>query len=140
MHRLGDPAYHNLYESLNLLQQDDPEPQPLPASPFQSVVHWFGRSYVLPDACFIDKHGDEYIGFTDLNHIEPIPNGIMHGFTGVSRTWRRQGIGTALKLRAIDYAREHGYRYIRAFNLPSQEGASALNEKLGFKKAFGYVT
>ena len=138
--RNADSALHRLHEFLNAVKLDDPERQPFLPIPFESVVHWFGRSYVLPDACFIAKCGEQYIGFTDLNHIEPIPQGIMHGFTGVAREWRRQGVATALKLRAISYAFERGYRTIRAFNLPSQPEMMALNETLGFRRAFCYVT
>jgi RNA polymerase sigma factor (sigma-70 family) len=136
----ADAALHNLHEFLNLVKQDDPERQPFMPVPFESVVQWFTRKYVLADACFIAKHGDDYIGFTDLNHIEPIPQGIMHGFTGVAREWRRQGVATALKLQAIEYARDCGYQTIRAFSLPSQREMMALNEKLGFRRAFCYVT
>jgi RNA polymerase sigma factor (sigma-70 family) len=136
----GKAALHKLHEFLNLVKADDPQRQPFTPVPFEAVVHWFGRSYVLPDACFIAKLGDEYIGFTDLNHIEPIPGGIMHGFTGVARAHRRQGVATALKLRAIEYARQHGYQTVRAFNLPAHRAMLALNEKLGFRRAFAYVT
>jgi hypothetical protein len=95
---------------------------------------------VLPDACFIAKRGDHYIGFSDLNQLEPIPKGITHGFTGVEREYRRKGVATALKLRAISYARERGFQTIRAFNSPSQVEMIALNEKLGFRRAFCYGT
>jgi len=138
--RNADAALQKLHQFLNLVKQDDPERQPFMPVPFESVVHWFTRKYVLADACFIAKHGDEFIGFTDLTHIEPIPQGIMHGFTGVAREWRRQGVATALKLRAIEYARDHGYQTIRVFNLPSQAEMMAFNEKLGFRRAFCYVT
>lgn len=63
----------------------------------------------------------------------------MHGFTGVAREWRRQGVATALRHRAIEYARDHGYQTVRAFNLPCQLEIIALNEKLGFRRAFSYV-
>jgi RNA polymerase sigma factor (sigma-70 family) len=138
--RNADAALHKLHEFLNVVKFDDPERHPFIPIPFESVVHWFSRKYVLPDACFIAKHGETYIGFTDLNHIEPIPQGIMHGFTGVAREYRRQGVATALKLRAVAYARERGYQTIRAFNAPSHHAAMALNEKLCFRRAFCYVT
>jgi RNA polymerase sigma factor (sigma-70 family) len=138
--RNADSALHKLHEFLNAVKPDDPERQPFLPVPFESVVHWFTRKYVLADACFIAKRGERYIGFTDLNHIEPIPQGIMHGFTGVARAYRRQGIATALKLRAISYARERGYHTVRAFNLPSQPDIVALNEKLGFRRVYCYAT
>lgn len=129
-----------LHEFLNLVKADDPQRQPFTPVPMESVARWFEKHYVLADACFIAKHGDRYVGFTDLNHIEPIPGGIMHGFTGVAREYRRQGVATALKLRAIRYAQAHGYQTIRAFNLPVHAAMLALNEKLGFRRRFCYVT
>ena len=94
----------------------------------------------MPDACFIAKHGDKYIGFTDLIRYEMVAGGITQGFTGVAREYRRRGVATALKLRAIEYACKHGYQTIRAFSYPSQASIIALNEKLGFRRAFIYIT
>lgn len=133
-------SLHKLHEFLNVVKADDPQRQPFIPVPFEAVVRWFARRDVLPDACFIARRGDEYVGFTDLNHIEPIPRGIMHGFTGVARAHRRQGVATALKIRAIEYARAHDYQTIRAFNLPTHAAMLALNEKLGFSRRYCYVT
>ena len=139
--RERDPeSLSKLHEFLNAVKADDPQRQPFTPIPLESVARWFEKDYVLADACFIAKHGDRYVGFTDLNHIEPIPGGIMHGFTGVTREYRRQGVATSLKLRAIEYARAHGYQTIRAFNLPIHAAMLALNEKLGFHRRFCYVT
>jgi RNA polymerase sigma factor (sigma-70 family) len=135
-----EASLHRLHEFLNAVKADDPQRQPFIPVPFEAVVRWFEKSFVLPDACFIAKLGAEYIGFTDLNHIEPTPNGIMHGFTGVARAQRRQGIATALKVHAIEYARQHGDQTVRAFNLPAHQPMLALNEKLGFRRQYCYVT
>ncbi|MFN7949888.1 MAG: GNAT family N-acetyltransferase [Blastocatellia bacterium] len=131
---------HKLHAFLNEVKADDPQRQLFTPAPLEAVVRWFERRDVLPDACFIAKCGEEYVGFTDLNHLEPIPRGIMHGFTGVARAHRRQGVATALKIRAIEYAHAHGYQIIRAFNPPAHAGALALNEKLGFQRRYCYVT
>lgn len=136
-----DPnAIHKLHEFLNVVKADDPRRQPFTPRSFESVVAWFKRPDVFADACFIARHGDRYVGFTDLNLMEPLPGGIFAGFTGVAREYRRQGIGTALKLRAFNYAQARGYKSIRTFNHPSQIAILSLNEKLGFKREFGYVT
>ncbi len=136
-----DPqAIHKLHEFLNDVKDDDPRRQPFTPRTFASVVAWFERADVFADACFIAKHGEHYVGFTDLNLLEPLIGGISAGFTGVAREYRRQGIATALKLRACDYAREQGYKSIRTFNHPIQTAILSLNEKLGFKREFGYVT
>jgi RimJ/RimL family protein N-acetyltransferase len=136
-----DPdSLHKLHAFLNLVKADDPHRQPFIPTPLEAVVRWFGRRDVSPDACFLAKCGDEYVGFTDLNHIEPIPHGIMHGFTGVARAHRRQGVATALKVQAIEYARTHNYRTVRAFNMSDHRAMLALNEKLGFERRYCYVT
>jgi GNAT superfamily N-acetyltransferase len=129
-----------LHEFLNTVMADDPQRRLYTPAPFEAVERWFGRRDAPPDACFIAKCGDQYVGFTDLNHIEPIPRGIMHGFTGVAREYRRQGIATALKVRAIEYAQARGYQIVRAYNSPVHAGALALNEKLGFERRYCHVT
>jgi RNA polymerase sigma factor (sigma-70 family) len=133
-------SVRKLHEFLNVVKADDPGRQPFLPVPFEAVEPWFSRPYVLPDACFIAKHLDKYVGFTDLNLLEAVAGGLTHGFTGVAREYRRQGVATALKLRTIEYAREHGYQTIRAFNRPCHAALLALNERLGFRRAFSYVT
>ena len=133
-------SLRKLHEFLNTVKADDPARQPFTPVPFEAVERWFERRDVFPDACFIANHGDQYIGFTDLNLMEPLTGGIMQGFTGVARPYRRQGVATALKLRSIEYARRHGYRTIRAWNRPVHAAMLALNDKLGFSRAFSYVT
>jgi GNAT superfamily N-acetyltransferase len=133
-------SLRKLHEFLNTVMADDPQRRVYTPAPFEAVERWFGRRDAPPDACFIAKCGDRYVGFTDLNHIEPIPRGVMHGFTGVAREYRRQGIATALKVRAIEYAQARGYQIVRAYNSEAHAGALALNEKLGFERRYRYVT
>jgi RNA polymerase sigma factor (sigma-70 family) len=133
-------SVRKLHEFLNVVKADDPGRQPFLPVPFEAVERWFSRPYVLPDACFIAKHHGDYIGFTDLHLLDSVPGGLTHGFTGVAREYRRQGVAAALRLRAIEYARTHGYHTIRAFNRPCHTALVALNESLGFRRAFSYVT
>ena len=139
--RKRDPdCLHKLHEFLNLVKADDPARQPFTPLPFEAVKRWFEQTYVLRDACFIAKHNDLYIGFADLNLLEAVAGGLTHGFTGVRREYRRQGVATVMKVRAIEYAREHGYKTVRTFNRPAHSSLLALNEKLGFRRLFSYVT
>jgi hypothetical protein len=96
--------------------------------------------YVLPDAYFIAKHGEAYVGVTDVSHFEAIPGGLTQGFTGVKREYRRQGVATALKISEMLYAQSHGYQIIQSFNKPAQSAILALNKKLGFELLYQYVT
>jgi RNA polymerase sigma factor (sigma-70 family) len=136
-----DPdALLKLHEFLNAVKADDPNRQPYTPSPFSAAVQWMEQPFVLPAACFIAKHGERIVGFTDLILLEPLPGGASCGFTGVARQYRRQGIATALKACAIEYARAHNYSSIRAWAHASQTAALALDLKLGFNESFCYVT
>ena len=141
--RASDPLYvEKLYELTTALRLDDPAREPFapPAYNEREARLWLELPYVLPDAYFIAKDGDRYVGVTDLNLHEAMPEGVSHGFTGVRREYRRRGIATALKTRAVEYAARRGYRTIRAVNRPAHTALLALNEKLGFRRLFSYVS
>ncbi|MEN3335108.1 MAG: hypothetical protein V7641_4473 [Blastocatellia bacterium] len=139
--RERDPdSLHKLHELLNSVMADEPGPQPFAPVPLDTVARWFSQRSLLLDACFIARHGDRYIGLTSLSLTDEVAGGLTHGFTGVLRAYRRQGAAIALKLRAIAYARRHGYQFIRAFNHHLNLPMLALNEKLGFCRHFTYAT
>jgi hypothetical protein len=96
--------------------------------------------YVLPDAYFIAKQRDQYVGVSDVSLFEALPGGLTQGFTGVMRKYRRKGIATSLKLREIEYARTHGYKVIQSLNRPAQSALLALNQQLGFRVLSSNVT
>ena len=127
-----------LYELTTLLSQDDPARGPFvpPAYNAREALLWLEMPYVLPEAYFIAKRGDEYIGISDVSLFEALPGSLTQGFTGVKREYRRRGLATALKLHGIAYAQSHGYRIIQSFNKPQQTAIRALNEKLGFQVQF----
>jgi len=130
-----DPrCVEKLYELTTLLSLDDPARGRLapPAYNAREALMWMKMPYVLPDAYFIAKRGDEYVGVSDVSLFEAVPGGLTQGFTGVKREYRRRGLATALKVHEILYARSHGYQIIQAFNKPEQVAIRALNEKLGF--------
>lgn len=138
-----DPrCVEKLYELETILREDDPGRAPFapPAYNAREALLWLDMPYVLPDAYFIARHGDEYVGVSDVSQFEALPGGVTQGFTGVVREFRRQGIATALKLHTIEYARQHGYRIIQSFNRPVQAAALALNQKLGFQILSSNVT
>ncbi len=137
-----DPrCVEKLYELTTMLSQDDPARGPLapPAYNAREALLWMQMPYVLPEAYFIAKRGDEYVGVSDVSLFEAVPGGLTQGFTGVKREYRRRGVATALKVREILYAQSHGYQIIQSFNKPEQVAIRALNEKLGFKLMFEHV-
>jgi len=136
-----DPeCLRKLHTFLNAVKADDPSRQPFTPEPFEAAERWCASAAFIPDACFVAKRGGEYLGFTDLINYEVCAGGITQGFTGVARAHRRQGLATAMKLRAIEYARRHAYQTVRSLIYPTQASVLALNEKLGFRRAYSYVT
>lgn len=96
-------------------------------------------AYALPEGFFVAVKGDEYIG---LSHLLLSEKGVClyQGLTGVKPPYRRQGIGMAMKMRAIAYARSHGYARIRADNDAKNIPMLTMNEKLGYVKKSDLVT
>jgi RNA polymerase sigma factor (sigma-70 family) len=141
--RERDPrCVEKLYELTTLLRQDDPARDPLapPAYNAREALLWLEMPYVLPEAYFIARRGDEYVGVADVSLFEAVPGGLTQGFTGVKREYRSDGLATALKINEILYAQSHGYKIIQSFNKPEQVAIRALNEKLGFALMFAHVT
>ena len=141
--RVRDPrCVEKLYELTTLLSQDDPaRGQIVPAEyNAREALMWLEMPYVIPDAYFIAKYGDEYVGVSDVSLFEALPRGLTQGFTGVKREYRGRGLATVLKFCGIAYAQSHGYQIIQSFNKPEHVGIRALNEKLGFEVMFEYVS
>ena len=130
--RARDPrCIEKLYELTTALSEDGPFVPP--AYNAREALMWLEMPYVLPEAYFIAKRNDNYIGVSDVSLFEAMPGGLTAGFTGVKREYRRRGLATALKLSGIAYARSHSYQILQAFNRPEQTAIRALNEKLGFE-------
>lgn len=141
--RSRDPhCIEKLYELISVLHSDDPAHAlfALPAYHEREVRLWLDMPYVLPDAYFIARFGDLYVGVSGVNLFEALPGGLTQSFTGVRADFRRQGIATALVSRAIEYAATHDYKIIQSCNRPIQSAILALNKKLGFKVFSGNVT
>jgi RNA polymerase sigma factor (sigma-70 family) len=140
--RVRDPrCVEKLYALTTLLRADHPARGPFvpPAYNAREALLWLEMSYVLPEALFIARRGDEYLGVSEVSLFEAMPGGLKGRFTGVKREYRRRGLATALKLCGIAYAQAQGYRIIQSFNQPQQAAIRALNEKLGFQVLFENV-
>ncbi len=137
------PQYvEKLYALTSTLRLEDPaEGSFAPPKYYEREARlWLEQPYVLPDGYFIAKDGDEYVGLAELSLLDALPHGASFSFSGVRREYRRRGIATALKVCAIEWAREQNFRTIRAFNHPAHSLVSTLNKKLGFEQKFSYVT
>jgi GNAT superfamily N-acetyltransferase len=119
-----------LYELDCALWQDVPYGQAVVRrSPRQYATETVNHPSYLPDACFIALKDGAFVGYSNLLAIEA---GYSIDMTGVLRAYRGKGVATALKLRGIRYAQEHGNRRLWAVNDSANAAMLALNQKLGF--------
>ena len=93
----------------------------------------------LPDGFFVAVKGEEYVG---LSHVQTVEKGISlyQGLTGVKPPYRCLGIGLALKIRDIDYARATGHARLLADNDAKNIPMLAMNQKLGFIRKSELIT
>ncbi|WP_437682103.1 N-acetyltransferase family protein [Sorangium sp. So ce131] len=112
----------------------DPE---LPAEAFAAYLERWPTS--LPEACFIAREGDTYLGLCILHRSAEDPACLDHLFTGVAPKGRGRGVATALKLSTITFARRHGYARISTAVESNNPGMLALNERLGFVRRGGLI-
>jgi len=93
----------------------------------------------LPEGFFVAVKGNEYVG---LSHILSRQKGVSlyQGLTGVKPQYRRLGLGLALKIRVIAYAKAAGYATILAENDAKNTPMLAMNERLGYVRKPDLIT
>jgi GNAT superfamily N-acetyltransferase len=112
-------------------------PTPVPLEHFQRFL--IQSPDLLPEAFFIAKDGDLYVGESFVFRVPAEPGHLSQGLTGVRREYRGKGIAMALKLHVIKYAKEHGYTLIKTWNDTENLSILALNEKLGFVRQPAWI-
>jgi len=97
-----------------------------------------GSSAIL-EGFSVTVKGDEYIG---LSHILVSKKGIAlyQGLTGVKPEYRHLGIGLAMKVRGIKYAKAHGYATLLSENDAKNIPMLKMNERLGFVRKPDSIT
>lgn len=112
---------------------DEPLPDTFsPPTLEQYVAEELETPSFMPEAWFIALDGDRYVGMAVLNKDFVDTEHLQAGFTAVRRDYRRQGIATALKLRAIDFAQHYGATRITTGN-EENNPMFQINLRLGFQ-------
>jgi mycothiol synthase len=97
----------------------------------------FDSDSSLPDGVMIavrvHEWGMEYVGFNML-YRDASGNVLHNGLTGVRREARGLGLALALKLKGIEFARNHGFTGITTYNDSTNGAILHLNQKLGFQR------
>ena len=137
-----DPeTIHAVYELDCDCGRDVPSTDPFTPLPFET---W--RKEVLesptstPDGWYmaVDRSG-RYLGVSNLWRSLEDPTFIWQGLTGVRREARGKGIAMALKLKTVEYAREHGIREIKTWNDQRNRPMLRINEAMGFAKQPAWI-
>jgi GNAT superfamily N-acetyltransferase len=115
------------------LKQELPSPLPLVRLPFEKFQRSvLGQADFKPAAWFVALDNNRWVGISRLMELAGEPGKLYHGLTGVVPSHRRRGIATALKISAIEYARQAGAEWIETEN-EENNPMYALNMKLGFQ-------
>ncbi len=129
-----------LWEMVWTIRQDLPE---LDAPTRESLeVFLEKRVYdpaIVREAYYVGVDGERYAGYTHHARFPGDPLKLRIAQTGVLPPYKRRGLGLALKLRGITYAREHGYHWLRTVNEAHNQPILALNERLGFVKLPAWI-
>ena len=81
------------------------------------------------EGTFVAVAGAEIVGSL---HLEPSRHGFGDIGMAVAREWRGRGVGSALVVAAIAWAREHGLHKLNLSVWPHNTPAIALYRKYGF--------
>lgn len=102
---------------------------------FNEWVKWgLNDPTILHEAYFVALEGDTYIGVRELGK-DPDSDVLQGGLLGVRRSHRNRGIGLAMQLRGIAYARAHGYPVLKTCTGVMNAPMQALFNKLGYARA-----
>ncbi len=126
---------HKLYDLYWEATEDLPsEDDGIEKQPFDEWLKWgLNDPTILHDAYFVALRGDEYIGLRELGK-DPDNDILQGGLLGVCRAERKHGIGLAMQLRGIAYAREHGYPVFKTCTAIQNVPMQALFNKLGYAR------
>ena len=124
-----------LYELYCAIEEDVPhEGEGIPKPEYDDWLKWgLNDPDILQDAYLVAVDGDEYVGLREL-FAYPDDRTLMGGLLGVRRDYRKQGIALALQLRGIEFAREHGYRFVKDCTAIQNAPMQAMFDRLGFDR------
>jgi GNAT superfamily N-acetyltransferase len=88
----------------------------------------------LPDAHFLAYSGNQLVGVSRLVCEADRAAALHQSFTGTHPEFRGRGIAQALKLRTIEYAREHGFAEIHTSNDSTNDPMLHINHRIGFRR------
>lgn len=124
-----------LHELDRTTSQDEPQiGDYTPLSVEEFVAIHVVSPKAITDAIFVARRGEDCVGWTSLQRIIERPDSLEIGFTGTLREFRGHGVASELKRRAVEYARDHGLRFVVTGNDSLNPAIWSINDKLGFQR------
>lgn len=125
-------ARRKLFALNQELVRDEPGDLPSTERPYEAFEREvFQASWFRAEGQLLAAIGDEFVGLAAVA-IYPEKHSAYHMITGTRRDQRGRGLATALKLRALAFARAAGAETIRTNNDSKNAPMLAINRKLGF--------
>jgi hypothetical protein len=121
-----------LYEATDEMARDVPDPHDYVQIPYEQYAERLKNPMVYDHRLmFVAMDGEQIIGYTRVTPYQLDPTLVATGLSGVLRAYRRQGVVTALKVRAILALRDLGFKWLRTENDVTNP-MYPLNLDLGF--------
>jgi GNAT superfamily N-acetyltransferase len=131
------PRLHRAVERLLAQAAGDRPPAPVP---YDQFVRWLGQPGLSPEAYFLARHGETYVGASVWQQ-DPKRAVLLHQqFTAVQAAYQPWDVARALRRAAMAYARQKGYEALVAHVPEAETETLSALEALGFQRRFAYVT
>jgi GNAT superfamily N-acetyltransferase len=114
-----------------------PDPGPIDYMTPKAVQQLLTGWNVIPEAFFLAKQDQRYIGYSGLARHPTDSQVIESGGTAVRPEYRNRGLATTLKICALTYARQHGYT--TAATRSANPAMIRVNQKVGFQRGLSEV-
>lgn len=131
------PRLHRAVKRLLAQAAGDRPPAPVPYAEF---IRWLGQPGLSPEAYFLARHGETYVGASVWRQDPERPVLLQQQFTAVQAAYQPWEVARALRRAAAAYAGQKGYEALVAHVPAGEAEALAALEALGFQRHFTYVT
>ena len=131
---------HLFFEVFSDWRMDVPSSEPkTPLSYVQFRKQYLDAPDYFAEGVFFALKDNKPVGMTMFWRSESTSD-LYTGLTAVQRDYRGQGIATALKLKALTFAKKRGASKVLTDNATTNVEMIAVNEKLGFVKDPAWIT
>jgi mycothiol synthase len=138
MRTSGDYSIAKHRDLFNELMRDVPQVDPHRDRSIEELSMWLNDERFFSQGLIVARDGERWVGMSCTAPDFGRPHVAMTGLTGMVRTHRRRGIATAMKVAALEAARQAGVRTVQAQN-EEHNPMLQLNLRLGFREVYAYL-